>query len=78
LRFGGQNDESLAVARCEISPQLVLRLDGPDYFNSAETQHSFQLLGITPVSESPDELVARISSDVQKWKEAVANVNGSN
>jgi len=55
-----------------------LRLDGPDYFNSAETQHFFQLLGITPVSESPDELVARISSDVQKWKEAVANVNGSN
>jgi len=44
----------------------------------AETQHSFQLLGITPVSESPDELVARISSDFQKWKEAVANVNGNN
>jgi len=59
------------VARYLLSGFCVLMVP-------AETQHSFQLLGITPVSESPDELVARISSDVQKWKEAVANANGSN
>jgi len=55
------------VARYLLSGFCVLMVP-------AETQHSFQLLGITPVSESPDELVARISSDFQKWKEAVANV----
>ena len=60
------------VARYLVSWFCVLMV--PTIINSAETQHSFQLLGITPVSESPDELVARISSDFQKWKEAVANV----
>jgi len=60
------------VARYLLSWFCVLMV--PTIINSAETQHSFQLLGITPVSESPDELVARISSDFQKWKEAVANV----
>jgi tripartite-type tricarboxylate transporter receptor subunit TctC len=64
------------VARYLLSRFCVLMV--PTIINSAETQHSFQLLGITPVSESPDELVARISSDFQKWKEAVANVNGNN
>ena len=60
------------VARYLLSWFCVLMV--PTIINSAETQHSFQLLGITPVSETPDELVARISSDFQKWKEAVANV----
>jgi len=64
------------VARYLLS--WFLCLDGPTIINSAETKHSFQLLGITPVSKSPDEPIARISPDVQKWKEAVANVNGSN
>ena len=56
------------VARYLLSWFCVLMV--PTIINSAETQHSFQLLGITPVSESPDELVARISCDFQKWKEA--------